>query len=125
MRWQAAGVPAQRAAHVVDLGNLDAGFAEHALEGELDRLLAAANDQVPGLVAAEPLGLAQDRRGAPEEAARHLLRRHISTMSPGWKSGFRSQYQVVSDAAEASPRATEPNSTTDTSRSPRCGSCGP
>ena len=95
MRWQAAGVPAQRAAHVVDLGNLHARFAERTFEGELDRLLAPTHDEVPGLVLEQALGLAQDRRGAPQKAARHLLRRHISTTSPGWKSGFRSQYQVV------------------------------
>jgi hypothetical protein len=52
---------------------------------------------------------AEDPLGASQMAPRHLLARHISKVSPGLKSGFRSQYHVGPSRMRRAPsRRSEP-----------------
>lgn len=81
-------------ADIVDVGHLDAGGAERALQRQLDRLLGAPDDQVPGPLVTVALGLFQDPPGLAEMAPGEVDVGQSSKTSPGLRSGLSTQYRT-------------------------------
>src|SRR5262245_34062998 len=90
---------------IVNSRGLDAHCPQHRLESQLDQLLGLSNDVRVITCVTEVCEGSETRPRLPDVSSRQVFARHGQVKaSPGWMSGFKSQYQVSPRQMRREPR---------------------